>query len=50
MKFNDNPSTERRVLPCGQTNSQAGRHDAAKSIFAILLTRSYFQRFTYYFL
>jgi len=30
MKFHENPSSERQVVPCGQTD----RHDEANSLFS----------------
>jgi hypothetical protein len=34
-----NLSNESGIVPCGRTDRQAGRHDEAKSLFAILRTR-----------
>ena len=33
MNFNENPSSESRVVPCGQTDGR-GRRDITKLIFA----------------
>jgi hypothetical protein len=32
MKFNEHPSSENRVVPCGQTDGRTDRHDEASSL------------------
>jgi hypothetical protein len=37
--FHENSSSGSQVVPCGQTDGKADRHDEAKSLFAILRKR-----------
>jgi len=33
IKFHENPSSERQVVPCGQTDGQTNEYDKANSSF-----------------
>jgi hypothetical protein len=41
IKFHENSSRGRRVVPCGRTDGQTDRHDEANSRFSEFCDRAY---------